>query len=56
VVLASAPDTVEISFSGMSLRSANYNATVVEGELHFESLFTEPITYTMTPSRFPGLF
>lgn len=56
VILASAPDTVEISFGGMSLRNVRYDATVVEGELHFESLYNEPITFTMTPSRFPGLF
>lgn len=56
VILASAPDTVEISFEGLTVRNVTYDAVQIEGELHFESLWTEPITLTMTPSRFPGLF
>lgn len=56
VILASAPDTVEIAFGGLTLRNVTYDAVQVEGELLFESLWTEPITVTMTPSRFPGLF
>lgn len=56
VILASAPDVVEISFPGLTLRNATYDAFVIEGELYFESLVSEPVTYTMTPSRFPGLF
>ena len=56
VILASAPDTVEISFGGMSLRNVTYNAMSIEGELHVEPLLGEPITLNMTPSRFPGLF
>lgn len=56
VVLASAPDVVEVSFSGLSLREVDYDAMSVTGELVFESIFTEPVTLTMTPARFPGLF
>lgn len=56
VILASAPDVVEISFSGLTVKNVNFDAVQIEGELHFESLWTEPITYTMTPSRLPGLF
>lgn len=56
VILASAPNTVEISFGAMSLRNVSYDATSVEGELHVEPLLNEPITLNMTPSRFPGLF
>lgn len=56
VILASAPNTVEISFGGMQLRNVSYDATSVEGELHVEPLLNEPITLNMTPSRFPGLF
>lgn len=56
VILASAPDTVEISFGGMSLRNVSYSATAIEGELQVEPLLGEPITLNMTPSRFPGLF
>jgi hypothetical protein len=56
VILASQPDTVEISFPNLTLRNVKYDASVIEGELLFENLFSEPITYSMTPSRFPGLF
>lgn len=56
VVLASAPNTVEISFEGLVMREVEYDVSAVTGDLVFESIFTEPITYTMTPSRFPGLF
>lgn len=56
VILASAPDVVEVSFTGLSLREVDYDAQSVSGELVFESIFTEPVTLTMTPARFPGLF
>lgn len=56
VILASQPDTVEISFPNLTLRNVKYDASIIEGELLFENLFSEPITYSMTPSRFPGLF
>lgn len=56
VVLASQLDTVEISFTNMTMRSVEYDADSVRGQLVFESIFTEPLTYTITPNRFPGLF
>ena len=56
VILASAPDTVEVSFTNMTLRNAQYDATTVSGELTFDSIYTEPVTLTMTPNRFPGMF
>lgn len=56
VILASQPDTVEVSFPNLTLRNVKYDATIIEGELFFENLYSEPITYQMTPSRFPGLF
>ena len=56
VILARRPDIVEISFPGLMLRNATYDAFTIEGELYFEALVSEPITYSMTPSRFPGLF
>jgi len=56
VVLASQPDTVEAEFVGMKLRSARYDANTVEGDLMFEDVLNEPVTVTMTPGRFPGLF
>lgn len=56
VILASDPDTIEASFQDLTLRNVDYDVTTISGELVFESIFTEPVTYTMTPSRFPGLF
>jgi len=56
VILASAPNTVEVSFTNMTLRNAQYDTSTVSGELTFDSIYTEPVTLTMTPSRFPGMF
>jgi hypothetical protein len=56
VILASQPGTVEVAFSGLTLREVDYDASSVSGDLVFESIFSEPISATMTPSRFPGLF
>lgn len=56
VILASQPNTVEVTYTDMTLRNVDYDVASVSGDLSFESIFTEPITYTMTPSRFPGLF
>lgn len=56
VILASQPDTVEIAFSDLTLRSVEYDVDSVRGELTFESIFSEPVTLTITPNRFPGLF
>lgn len=56
VILASAPDQVEVSFTNMTLRNAQYDVSTVSGELTFDGIYTEPVTLTMTPSRFPGMF
>lgn len=56
VVLASQPDTVEIGYTDLTLRAVEYDVNSVRGELTFESIFSEPVTLTMTPNRFPGLF
>lgn len=56
VVLASSPNTVEVSFPNLTLRNVRYDALIIEGDLLFEQLYSEPITYQMTPNRFPGLF
>lgn len=56
VILASQPNIVEIAYSSLALRNVRYDPSTIEGELFFEPLFNEPITATMTPSRFPGLF
>lgn len=56
VVLASQPNTVEASFSGLTLRQVEYDALVVTGTLRFEDIVTEPLSVQMTPARFPGMF
>jgi hypothetical protein len=56
VILASAPNNVEIGYSGFSLRNVTFDVAQIEAELLFESIFGEPITASMTPSRFPGMF
>lgn len=56
VVLASSLDVVEASFSNMTLRNVSYDAKAVTGLLRFEDIVIEPVTYAMTPERFPGMF
>lgn len=56
VILASQPDTVEIAYSNLSMRAVEYDVDSVRGELTFESIYSEPVTLTITPNRFPGLF
>lgn len=56
VILASAPDTVEVSFTNMTMRNAQYDSLTVTGDLTFDSIYSEPVTLTMTPNRFPGMF
>lgn len=57
VVLGSDPDTVEAEWPDFRLRSATYDALLVEGELSLEDFTVLPYPFvTFTPSRFPGLF
>lgn len=56
VVLASQPDTVEASFTGLVLRNVSYDAARVQGTLRFEDIMSEPVSLQMTPQRFPGMF
>ena len=57
LVLASAPDTVEVSFGGFLLGGISYDADSISGTLTVESLAVEPFPqHAFTPSYFPGLF
>lgn len=56
VILASQPDVIEIEFTGLKLRNAQWDASKVSGDLVYEDVLTEPVATTMTPQRFPGLF
>ena len=57
VILADAPDTVEISLEGAELRSTDYDALTISGKLTFEPILGEPIPGDLiTPGNFPGVF
>lgn len=57
VVLASAPNTVEASFVGFTLRDVRYDALVVEGTLALEDILGEPFpAHSFTPADFPSVF
>lgn len=57
IVLASDPDTVEISFPAMTVGSADYDENAVRFRLEVDGLFSEPFPGTsFSPSMFPGLF
>lgn len=56
VVLASQPNVVEMDFYGMVLRELDWDASRISGRLRFETIVTEPLSVTITPARFPGLF
>jgi len=57
VVLASTPDTVELSFGNMTLREVEYDALVVEGTVQYEDVLHQAFPYhRFTPSSNPGLF
>ncbi len=57
VVLASSPDTVEAGPFAMSLVQAEYDALVIQGELAFEDVLTEPFPgHAYVPADYPGLF
>lgn len=56
VVLASSPDTVELSYSALTLRDVGYDAYRVTGVARFEDVTIEPIAESITAFRFPGLY
>ena len=56
VIMASDPEHPELTLDNLILRNVQFEGGYVTGELLYESIYTEPLTYTMTPSRFPGLF
>ncbi len=57
VILASSPDTVEAGPFNFSLRSADYTAETILGELMYEDLLNEAFPAgSFDPSRFVGLF
>lgn len=56
-VLASAPDTVEITFPAMDMVNLTYNAATLTFDLSIDAMVTEPFPAdTFSPAYFPGLF
>lgn len=57
IVLASAPNVVEVTFGSFLLGNVNYNADTISADLTVDSLSVEPFPqHTFNPSYFPGLF
>lgn len=57
VVLASAPDTIEIGPITTELRGVQYDAFTVRGTLAFEPVLSEPYPgYVFEPRLFPAAF
>lgn len=57
VVLASSPDTVEISIDDFQLNTITYDAFTVSGDLTVEYYDLEPFpSLRFTPGDFPGMF
>lgn len=57
IVLASAPDNIEMSLDGFQMAQATYDALTVSGELSMEYYDLEPFPAgRFNPSGFPGIF
>lgn len=56
-VLASAPDTVEMSVTGLVMTGIHYNRDAITATLTSDNMAQEPFpAHTFVPSCFPGLF
>ena len=56
VIRQDAPDVVEITFVGMRLANAKWDALAVTGDLEFENLVREPYpAHSFSPAEYPGL-
>lgn len=56
-VLASAPDTVEMSWPALSMVNLNYDVSALTFDLTIDALVTEPYpSGSFDPASFPGLF
>lgn len=57
VVMASAPDTIEVGPYVFSLKDVQYNPFVLRGQISYEPLLTEPFNFRkFTPIDWPGMF
>lgn len=57
IILASAPNTIEITFGSFTMTNIRYNAQTITADLMIEMLEIEPFpAHSFTPNYFPGLF
>ena len=57
VVLASAPDTIEVDFADFSFTNISYDALTITGTITVENFLSEPFPGdTFVPSNFVALF
>ena len=57
LVLATSPNTIEVSFAGLSLREVSYDAFRVEGDLMLDEDDREPFpAESFTPQIVPAIF
>lgn len=57
IIRSSDPDTVEVSWSNMTLREVKYDKLVISGTLTYEDMERESYPAgSFTPAYFPGLF
>lgn len=56
VILASSPDAIEVGPLAFKIRTVDYDAQAVEGDLTLEDVLNEPCpAHRFTPADFPGL-
>lgn len=57
VIMASAPNTIEVEFTDFKLQDTSYNGFTVSGTLSMENYLLEPYPADQfVPSNFPGIF
>lgn len=57
LILASDPDTVEISYEELKLKSITYDSKKIQAVLYIDDIFYTEIPHeTYSPSNFPGVF
>ncbi len=57
LIIASAPDVIERTFSPFNLRNVKWDVNQMSGDLELEFLDSEPYPFGLfIPSYFPGLF
>jgi len=57
MVLASDPDTIQLSITDLKIRNVNYNASQITAQLYLDdTLNTEVPSEKYTPSTHPGIF